>query len=176
MGATVDAIAAYDAFSKGDNVSGGLYVAQGTGMMMATFGASAASGLEAAGVAGAAALGGPIVWVSVGIMAVAAVGMWAWNDHKANSQHEPDFDKGRSLAAGFTITGTDPVDPATQPPSADEISELVAIIPASLFVMPQVAISIHGVVARPHSADASVNSARPHKMTGRRPKLSDSAP
>ena len=43
MGATVDAIAAYDAFSKGDNVSGGLYVAQGTGMMMATFGASAAS-------------------------------------------------------------------------------------------------------------------------------------
>ena len=98
MGATVDAIAAYDAFSKGDNVSGGLYVAQGTGMMMATFGASAASGLEAAGVAGAAALGGPIVWVGVGIMAVAAVGMWAWNDHKANSQHEPDFDKGRSLA------------------------------------------------------------------------------
>jgi len=32
--------------------------------------------------------------------------------------------------------------PATQPPIADEISELVAIMPASLFVMPQVAISV----------------------------------
>ena len=98
MGATVDVITAYDAFSKGDNVSGGLYLAQGGGMLMATYGASAAAVAEGAGVAGAAALGGPIVWVGVGIMAVAALGLWAWNDHKDNSKHEPQFDEGRSLA------------------------------------------------------------------------------
>ena len=32
--------------------------------------------------------------------------------------------------------------PASQPPSADEISELVAIIPASLLLRPHVAISV----------------------------------
>ena len=49
----------------------------------------------------------------------------SWNEWAVGSSHQIRFltgslltgDKGRSLAAGFTITGTDPVDPATQPPS-----------------------------------------------------------
>ncbi|QTD46181.1 LysM peptidoglycan-binding domain-containing protein [Ottowia testudinis] len=79
LGAAVDAYTAYDAFSKGDAVSGGLFAAQGAGMLAATF-----------------AAGGPVGWIGLGVMVAAAAGLWFWNEHKAHSTHETQWDGGRS--------------------------------------------------------------------------------
>ena len=80
LGAFVDAFAAVDALSKRDPESAAFFTAQGAGMLMATF-----------------AAGGPVGWIGLGLMVGGALGQWAWNEHKANSTHEPRWDDGRSM-------------------------------------------------------------------------------
>ena len=79
-----DFIAAGRAFSEGDAVKGGLYATGGVGGVM--------TALAAGGV-----WGGPVAWVGLGLIALSAGGLIAWDHHQQVTAHEPGNDGGTSM-------------------------------------------------------------------------------